>query len=179
MRIEWQQLNSVTYIFRIIAKGAGGGLGSGGVSSSRGAIVSSVIELHKDEEIYILVGQNGEHACIKSMGIQDESCSTEKTKHADLPKTNLVKDVHNYRKCSFVFIFTTCNICRFIIVWDHIGAGGGGGGSYVFLVSDLPAFILVCLLIFIFKLTAESSEQSSSFSRCWWWGWTWNWTLFR
>ena len=89
-------LNFSINFFRIIAKGAGGGLGSGGVSSSRGAIVSSVIELHKDEEIYILVGQSGEHACIKSMGLQDESCSTEKTKHSELPKTHLVKDVHNY-----------------------------------------------------------------------------------
>lgn len=89
-------MTSLTFILRIIAKGAGGGLGSGGVSSSRGAIVSSVIELHKDEEIYILVGQNGEHACIKSMGLQDESCSTEKVKHSELPKTQLVKDVHNY-----------------------------------------------------------------------------------
>lgn len=88
--------------FRIIAKGAGGGLGSGGVSSSRGSILSSVIELHKDEEIYILVGQNGEHACIKSMGIQDESCSTEAIKHSDLPKTHLVKDVHNYSKRSIL-----------------------------------------------------------------------------
>lgn len=97
-------------IFRIIAKGAGGGLGSGGVSSSRGAIVSSVIELHKDEEIYILVGQNGEHACIKSMGLQDESCSTEKTKHSELPKTHLVKDVHNYSK----FLFSIeCHLVTF------------------------------------------------------------------
>lgn len=61
--------------FSIIAKGAGGGLGSGGVSSSRGTIISSVIELHKDEEIHILVGQSGENACIRSMGMQDAACS--------------------------------------------------------------------------------------------------------
>lgn len=52
-------------MFRIIVKGAGGGLGSAGVGSSRGASVMSVIELHKNEEIYILVGQSGEHSCIK------------------------------------------------------------------------------------------------------------------
>lgn len=102
---------------RIIAKGAGGGLGSGGVSSSRGAIVSSVIELHKDEEIYILVGQNGEHACIKSMGLQDESCVTGNSKYAELPKVHLVKDIY-----------------------IENGAGGGGGASFVFLVRNFIFF---------------------------------------
>lgn len=52
-------------MLRIIVKGAGGGLGSAGVGSSRGATVMSVIELHKNEEIYVLVGQSGEHSCIK------------------------------------------------------------------------------------------------------------------
>lgn len=99
--------------FRIIAKGAGGGLGAGGVSSSRGAIVSSVIELHKDEEIHILVGQAGEHACIKSMGLPDESCASPAIKYSEhSPKVHLVKDIY-----------------------IENGAGGGGGASYVFLVS--------------------------------------------
>lgn len=104
-------------IFRIIAKGAGGGLGSGGVSSSRGSIVSSVIELHKDEEIYILVGQSGEHACIKSMGIQDESCASPTTKLSQAPKVQLVKDIY-----------------------IENGAGGGGGASFVFLVTTVLLF---------------------------------------
>lgn len=101
--------------FRIIAKGAGGGLGSGGVSSSRGAIVSSVLELHKDEEIFILVGQTGEHACIKSMGMQDKLCSS-----VGEPKTNEGSKVHDVKN---MFI--------------ENGAGGGGGASFVFLVSQL------------------------------------------
>lgn len=58
-------LKSPFLSFRIIVKGAGGGLGSAGVGSSRGASVMSVLELHKNEEIYVLVGQSGEHACIK------------------------------------------------------------------------------------------------------------------
>jgi anaplastic lymphoma kinase len=105
---------------RIIAKGAGGGLGSGAVSSSRGAIVSSVIELHKDEEIYILVGQSGEHACIKSMGLQDESCAPPNAKQTQGqgPKVHLVKDIYI----------------------DN-GAGGGGGGSFVFLVSCFKSIV--------------------------------------
>lgn len=100
--------------FRIIAKGAGGGLGSGGVSSSRGAIVSSVLELHKDEEIFILVGQNGEHACIKSMGMQDELCSSLDPKYNEGSRVHAVKDIY-----------------------IENGAGGGGGASFVFLVSQL------------------------------------------
>lgn len=100
------------FCFRIIAKGAGGGLGSGGVSSSRGAIISSVIELHKDEEIYILVGQSGEHACIKSMGLPDESCTSSATDYPDKIRGIQTISIDN-------------------------GAGGGGGASYVFLVRNL------------------------------------------
>lgn len=101
--------------FSIIAKGASGGLGSGGVSSSRGAIVSSVIELHKDEEIYVLVGQMGENACIKSMGSHDEGCSSSQI---DVPKEEKTRFINNMRH-------------------DLLegGAGGGGGASFVFLVS--------------------------------------------
>lgn len=109
-----KKLPRIFSLYRIIAKGAGGGLGSGGVSSSRGSIVSSVIELHKDEEIYILVGQNGEHACIKSMGLQDELCATANSKYSEHSKVHLVKDIY-----------------------IENGAGGGGGGSYVFLVSSI------------------------------------------
>jgi len=47
---------------RIIAKGASGGLGSGGVGSSRGSVAVAVLELHKHEELYFLVGQQGENA---------------------------------------------------------------------------------------------------------------------
>lgn len=45
-----------SFSFSLIAKGAAGGLGSGGIGSSRGSIVLTVLELHKDEDIYILVG---------------------------------------------------------------------------------------------------------------------------
>lgn len=74
--------------------------------------MSSVIELHKDEEIYILVGQTGEHACVKSMGIQDDSCTSPNTKMSLGPKVHLVKEIY-----------------------IENGAGGGGGGSFVFLVK--------------------------------------------
>ncbi|XP_055595581.1 tyrosine-protein kinase receptor [Uranotaenia lowii] len=102
--------------YTIIAKGAGGGLGSGGVGSSRGAMVLSVLELHKDEEIYILVGQSGEHACIKSMGYRDETCEIKNKQYTKELYTSKTHEVKN------------------TVIED--GAGGGGGGTYVFLLNS-------------------------------------------
>jgi anaplastic lymphoma kinase len=108
---------------RVIIKGAGGGLGSGASGSSRGTIVSSVLELHKDEEIYFIVGQNGEHACVKTMGIPDPACMTTNKKFSELSKTHFNFKLKALTETSF-----------------ENGGGGGGGGSYVFLVRSL----LVC-----------------------------------
>lgn len=52
--------------YTIIGKGAGGGLSSRGLGSSRGALAISVFELRKDEDIHILVGQKGENACTRN-----------------------------------------------------------------------------------------------------------------
>lgn len=106
------------YYSSIIAKGASGGLGSGGVGSSRGAVSVAVLELHKNEELYFLVGQQGENACIKSMGIHKEAgCGTEHdldlAQYSFRSKTDMVKNI---------FI--------------ENGAGGGGGGSFVFLLNQ-------------------------------------------
>lgn len=100
--------------YTIIAKGAGGGLGSGGVGSSRGAMVTAVLELHKDEEINVLVGQSGEHACIKSMGLRDQECDTSSPSTSDISPP--IAQVRN------------------IDIAD--GAGGGGGGTFVFLLNS-------------------------------------------
>lgn len=112
--------------YRIIAKGAGGGLGSGGVGSSRGALAVSVLELHHDEEIHILVGQKGEHACIKSMGYRDRECepppSTEPSPKQRNSKTKQVKN---------------------LVIED--GAGGGGGATYVFVLN--PSNVAVPLVV--------------------------------
>lgn len=74
----------------------------------------SVLELHKDEEIYILVGQSGEHACIKSMGLRDETCEP---KNKQYPHDLYFSKTHQVKNT---------------VIED--GAGGGGGGTYVFLV---------------------------------------------
>lgn len=79
-------------------------------------MVLSVLELHKDEEIYILVGQSGEHACIKSMGYRDESCET-RNKQLNLDTTWMHSKTQQVKNT---------------IIEE--GAGGGGGGTYVFLV---------------------------------------------
>lgn len=96
---RYQTLIVVSSFHRIIAKGAGGGLGSGGVSSSRGTIVSSVLELHKDEEIHILVGQSGENACIRSMGFQDDACAALSSDTEDMRGAG-----HNIRRVNDMYI---------------------------------------------------------------------------
>lgn len=110
--------NHVVFSCRLISKGASGGLGSGGVGSSRGSIVLTVLELHKDEEIYVLVGQSGEHACIKSMLPRaDNSCEN---RFAYEPPVNGLGAL------------STVHMVKHLVIKN--GAGGGGGGSYVFLV---------------------------------------------
>lgn len=114
-------------IYRIIAKGAGGGLGSGGVGSSRGAMAISVLELHLDEEIHFLIGQKGEHACIKSMGYRERECEPllNGLTGADGESNSKTKQVKN------------------IVIED--GAGGGGGATYVFILN--PSGVAVPLVV--------------------------------
>lgn len=114
--------DSLSHAYRIIAKGASGGLGSGGVGSSRGALVVSVLELHKDEEIYILVGQRGEHACIKSMGYRDKGCESKGGRNSfDKSANSKIGQLKN------------------LVIED--GAGGGGGGTFVYLLNAANAAV--------------------------------------
>ncbi|XP_037948147.1 ALK tyrosine kinase receptor [Teleopsis dalmanni] len=113
---KWKVPNEGYYT--IIAKGASGGLGSGGVGSSRGAMSTAVLELHKNEELYILVGQEGENACIKSMSFKEEGCGAD-APELDLSKYSFSSKQHMVRN-----------------IYLENGAGGGGGGSYVFLLNS-------------------------------------------
>ncbi|EDW60211.1 uncharacterized protein Dvir_GJ21359 [Drosophila virilis] len=113
---KWKVPNEGHYT--IIAKGASGGLGSGGVGSSRGSVAVAVLELLKNEELYFLVGQQGENACIKSMGVHKEAgCGTEHDldlgQYSFRSKQDMVKNIY-----------------------IENGAGGGGGGSFVFLLNQ-------------------------------------------
>ncbi|XP_053962484.1 tyrosine-protein kinase receptor [Anastrepha ludens] len=103
--------------YTIIAKGASGGLGSGGVGSSRGAMAVAVLELHKNEELYILVGQQGENACIKSLSVKEDGCGPDA--ELDLSKYSFSSKQHMVKN-----------------IYIENGAGGGGGGSYVFLLNS-------------------------------------------
>lgn len=49
----------------LIVYGASGGKGSSGMGSSRGAVIRTVVELNKGQELYMLVGQEGTDACIR------------------------------------------------------------------------------------------------------------------
>ena len=120
-RIEFPFINFP--VFSFIVKGASGGLGSGGVGSSRGAVAVAVLELHKNEELYILVGQQGENGCIKSLGYKEDGCGSNEAQ-SDLKKYSFTSKQHMLKNMSFEF-----------------GAGGGGGASYVFLVSSVSTSI--------------------------------------
>lgn len=78
----------------------------------------SVLELRKDEEIYMLVGQSGQHACIKSMGYRDDDCE---------PKVNNSTE-YDHNKV------TNLKRVKNIIIDD--GAGGGGGGTFVYIQNS-------------------------------------------
>lgn len=80
-----------------------------------------MLELHKDEEIYILVGQHGEHACIKSMGYRDKGCESRGRNSFDKTVNSKTKQVKN------------------LVIED--GAGGGGGGTFVYLLNAANAAV--------------------------------------
>ncbi|PSN50091.1 hypothetical protein C0J52_15468 [Blattella germanica] len=93
-----------TGYYTIIAKGASGGSGPMGGSSS-GATVRSILELHRGQHIYMLIGQEGTNG------------RTRKS------QTNSMKDFQNK-------IVSVRKLNNFTY-----SAGGGGGGTFVFMVS--------------------------------------------
>ncbi|XP_031622043.1 ALK tyrosine kinase receptor isoform X2 [Contarinia nasturtii] len=112
--------------YTIIAKGAGGGLGSRGIGSSRGALAISVFELHKDEKIYILVGQKGESACMKSFmrgrreNDDDNDCESNK-------KSTNGRSTNSNSKTKQI---------KDIVIEDDRTGGGGGGATFIFLLNS-------------------------------------------
>lgn len=80
------------------------------MGSSRGALAISVFELHKDEDIYILIGQKGEDACTKTVCYRNKS-PADRVDDTN-SKTKQVKD----------------------LVFEEM-AGGGGGATFVFLIN--------------------------------------------
>lgn len=76
------------------------------------------MELRKNEELYFLVGQQGENACVKSFGVVDDCRNEELTN----PIVRHKSKIEQLKRAGI-----------------RNGAGGGGGASYVFLVSRLTS----------------------------------------
>nr|XP_014279310.1 ALK tyrosine kinase receptor [Halyomorpha halys] len=100
--------------YTIIARGASGGLGSGNIGYSRGSHVRSVVELHKGTRIYILVGQEGTKACLKSF-----------SSHKKTPCQDSNHSSKSYKDKLF-------EISKLPFLSE---GGGGGGATYIFTVS--------------------------------------------
>lgn len=102
-------------LYTIIATGASGGLGSAWTGVSHAASVRALVELHKSERIYVLVGQQGLNACKKTLSAQESHECSRRQWNSSIIFTSKTHEVRN----------TT--------VSD--GGGGGGGATYVFLMD--------------------------------------------
>ncbi|XP_060520697.1 tyrosine-protein kinase receptor [Cylas formicarius] len=96
--------------YTFILAGASGGKGSSTAGSSRGAMVRTVMELKKGQEMYILVGQEGSSACPKVLGqTTNSSCSSNR----DEPISGGVRGV--------------------LQLQINDSGGGGGGATFLFI----------------------------------------------
>ncbi|XP_047037658.1 ALK tyrosine kinase receptor isoform X2 [Helicoverpa zea] len=113
-------------LYTLIATGASGGLGSAWAGVSHAAAVRALVELHKSERVYILIGQQGLNACKKTLSAQEgqHECSRRQANETRMEFTSKTHEVRNTN------------------VSD--GGGGGGGATYVFLLDkDGQAFPLL------------------------------------
>ncbi|XP_025832818.1 ALK tyrosine kinase receptor [Agrilus planipennis] len=112
---KWVAPSEGYYTFILV--GASGGKGSGGMGSSRAAMVRTVMELYKGQEIYFLVGQEGSNACYKSLGhMGNSSCS--KSYNLDGRSKNLTTAIRMIQKMEILD-----------------GGGGGGGGTFMYYLN--------------------------------------------
>ncbi|XP_050297012.1 tyrosine-protein kinase receptor isoform X2 [Anthonomus grandis grandis] len=109
--------------YTFILAGASGGKGSSGMGSSRGAVVRAVMELSRGQEIFLMVGQEGNSACLKFIG-QINNCSTSEDAKQK-PQTVLIRDLLN------------------LDIIDN--GGGGGGGTFLFLRNRTKSSIPIAV----------------------------------
>ncbi|CAB3247223.1 unnamed protein product [Arctia plantaginis] len=102
-------------LYTIIATGASGGLGSAWAGVSHAASVRVLMELHKAERLYVLVGQKGLSACKKTLSAQESPDCARRQSNSSLFFTS---KTHEVRKTT---------------VSD--GGGGGGGATFLFLMD--------------------------------------------
>uniref|UniRef100_T1GGB1 Uncharacterized protein n=1 Tax=Megaselia scalaris TaxID=36166 RepID=T1GGB1_MEGSC len=74
----------------------------------------ALLSLRKNEELYFLVGQQGENACVKMFGVVDIECAEENN-----PILRHKSKIEQLKRAGI-----------------RNGAGGGGGASYVFLKNS-------------------------------------------
>ncbi|XP_011304808.1 ALK tyrosine kinase receptor isoform X2 [Fopius arisanus] len=101
--------------YTLIASGARGGRGSGGMGSTLGALARGVVELEKGQTLYFLVGQPGADACTKSLGKQNPCVSSGDDNEP--PSVGISSFVREVKKMKLTH-----------------GGGGGGGGTFVFTI---------------------------------------------
>ncbi|XP_033212809.1 ALK tyrosine kinase receptor [Belonocnema kinseyi] len=101
--------------YTIIAMGARGGRGSGGMGSTLGTLVRCVIELEKEQQLYFMVGQPGLDACPKSLGLERHECQQSSQAGSSSIYTS---KVHAVKKIEL-----------------KDGGGGGGGATYIFTLK--------------------------------------------
>ncbi|XP_077284525.1 anaplastic lymphoma kinase isoform X2 [Arctopsyche grandis] len=118
--------------YTIIVHGAGGGLGSGGTGSSRGASVMALLELRKGQVLYALVGQQGSSACIKTLSVLTESnCKYYNSTNGSDGQVSST-DTAPYYHSKTHEVYNT-------VVQD--GGGGGGGGTFLFLMNKQKTYL--------------------------------------
>ncbi|XP_025157747.1 ALK tyrosine kinase receptor [Harpegnathos saltator] len=103
--------------YTLIVVGARGGMGSGGMGSTFGALVRGVIELQKGDQLYFMVGQEGTDACAKSLGMR-ETCRSPDESHRSSVSSSTSAKVREVKKVVFKY-----------------GGGGGGGATAVFMLK--------------------------------------------
>ncbi|KAJ8707954.1 hypothetical protein PYW08_010320 [Mythimna loreyi] len=114
-------------LYTLIATGASGGLGSAWAGVSHAASVRALVELHKSERVYILVGQQGFNACKKTLSAQEANPECSRRQSNDTAGQVFTSKTHEVRSMQV-----------------NDGGGGGGGATYVFLLDkDGQAFPLI------------------------------------
>ncbi|XP_050426861.1 tyrosine-protein kinase receptor-like [Adelges cooleyi] len=106
-----------TGVYTVIASGARGGKGADGMGISKGATSIAVVEMAKNLQLHILVGQEGGDACKKAYEKHDGACQREQYFRTG----NALRQLHDLRLLN--------------------GGGGGGGGSFVFTGTHEDGFL--------------------------------------
>uniref|UniRef100_A0A670HUD7 Tyrosine-protein kinase receptor n=1 Tax=Podarcis muralis TaxID=64176 RepID=A0A670HUD7_PODMU len=103
-----------TNTYRVSGYGASGGKGKNSIMRSHGVSVVGIFKLQKNDNLYILVGQQGEDACPSTL-------TNQVIQKVCIGENNVVEDEIRVNKS----------------VYEWAGGGGGGGGAtYIFKMEN-------------------------------------------